>query len=145
MSESQTPQRAVPPINSPEAIHDLLKLHKIAVVGLSDSPARTSYTVSEYMQRRGYTIIPVNPQIQAALGERAYPDLASLPEPPELVNIFRRSEFVGEVVDAAIAAGAKGIWMQLGVTAPAAAERARAAGIPVVMDRCIMVEHGRNG
>src|SRR5881397_1238970 len=115
MSESRFPQQAVPPVNSPEAIRDLLALRKIAVVGLSDSSARTSYTVSEYMQRRGYQIIPVNPQISAALGERAYPTLASLPEPPELVNVFRRSEFVAEVVDAAIAAGAKGIWMQLGV------------------------------
>ena len=87
--------------------------------------------------------MPVNPAIVEALGELAYPTLTGIHEPLELVNIFRRSEHVGAIVDEAIECGARGIWMQVGVIDAAAAERARAAGIPVVMDRCLMVEHGR--
>lgn len=132
---------SVPPINDPQAIHTLLQMRTIAVVGLSDQPDRASYDVARYMQRRGYTIIPVNPTIPAALGEPAYPALTAIGRPVELVNIFRRPEFVAAVVDEAIAIGARGIWMQLGVSDRAAAERARAAGLLVVMDRCIKVEH----
>lgn len=106
----------------------------IAVVGLSDNPERDSYRVSRYMQSQGYRIIPVNPMIAAALGEPSYPDLQSVPEPIDMVDIFRRSELVPPVVDEAIAVGVKYIWMQDGVIHPEAAAKAEAAGIPVIMD-----------
>jgi predicted CoA-binding protein len=132
---------AVPPVNDPAAVRALLAMRNIAVVGLSDDPGRTSYSVSRYMQQHGYHIIPVNPSIGEALGEKAYSSLADVPGPLELVNVFRRSEFVAQVVDEAIAAGAKGLWLQVGVMDAQAAEKARAAGLLVVMNRCIMVEH----
>ncbi len=113
----------------------------IAVVGLSHKRMRPSYGVSEYMQHAGYRIIPVNPAETEVLGEKAYPDLESIPEPVDVVNIFRRSEFVGPIVDAAIRIGAKAVWMQEDVVDEAAAEKARAAGLAVVMDRCILKEH----
>jgi predicted CoA-binding protein len=113
----------------------------IAVVGLSPDPFRPSHGVAEYMQARGYRIIPVNPNADRVLGERSYPDLESIPEPVDMVNIFRRSELVGPVVESAIRIGAKSVWMQEGVVNQAAADAARAAGIEVVMDRCLMVEH----
>jgi predicted CoA-binding protein len=106
----------------------------IAVVGLSDSPDRPSNRVCKYMQEQGYRIIPVNPTIREALGETSYPNLKAVPEPIDMVNIFRRSELVGPVVDEAIAVGAKYIWMQDGVINEAAAARAEAAGIPVIMN-----------
>jgi predicted CoA-binding protein len=106
----------------------------IAVVGLSDNPARDSHRVSKYMQSQGYRIIPVNPMIQETLGEKSYPDLTSVPEPIDMVDIFRRSELVPPVVDEAIKVGVKYIWMQDGVTDPEAAAKAEAAGIPVIMD-----------
>jgi predicted CoA-binding protein len=106
----------------------------IAVVGLSNDPARDSYRVSKYMQSRGYRIIPVNPMIQETLGEKSYPNLKSVPGPIDMVDIFRRSEYVPPVVDEAIEVGVKYIWMQDGVVHPEAAARAEAAGIPVVMD-----------
>ncbi len=106
----------------------------IAVVGLSDNPDRPSYGVSRYMQAQGYRIIPVNPTIEEALGEKSYTDLKSVPEPIDMVDIFRRSELVGPVVDEAIAVGAKYIWMQDGVINEEAAARAEAAGIPVIMN-----------
>jgi predicted CoA-binding protein len=115
----------------------------IAVVGLSSKRYRPSYGVAEYLQRVGYRIIPVNPQEESVLGERAYPDLDSVPEPVDMVDIFRRSEFVPEIVEAAIRKGAKAIWMQEGVIHEAAAGRAEAAGIAVVMDRCILKDHRR--
>ncbi len=115
----------------------------IAVVGLSSRRARPSYSVSEYMQSAGYRIIPVNPQESEVLGEKAYPDLDSVPVPVDIVDIFRRSEFVPEVVEAAIRIGAKAVWMQEEVVHEEAAERARAAGLTVVMDRCILKEHRR--
>jgi predicted CoA-binding protein len=117
--------------------------HTIAVVGLSNNPARTSNRVSHYMQHEGYTIIPVNPGITDALGLRAYPDLQSVPVPVDIVNVFRRPEFVPDIVDAAIAVKAKAIWLQLGIVHEAAARKASEAGLLVVMDQCIMVEHGR--
>jgi hypothetical protein len=113
----------------------------IAVVGLSSRKFRPSYGVSEYMQRAGYRIIPVNPRETEVLGEKAYPDLDSAPRPIDIVNIFRRSEFVPEIVDAAIRVGARAVWMQEGVVHKEAAARARAAGLTVVMDRCILQEH----
>ena len=125
-----------------DPILGILKKYKsIAVVGLSSNPVRSSYGVTEYMQSAGYRIIPVNPAEIEVLGEKAYPDLASIPEPVEIVNIFRRSEFVPEVVDDAIRIGAKAIWMQEGVVHEEAARKAEAAGLAVVMDRCILKEH----
>jgi predicted CoA-binding protein len=106
----------------------------IAVVGLSDRPERDSHRVSKYLQSQGYRIIPVNPMIEEALGEKSYPDLKSVPEPIDMVDIFRRSEFVPPVVDEAIEVGVKYIWMQDGVIHPEAAARAEAAGIPVIMN-----------
>jgi uncharacterized protein len=113
----------------------------IAVVGLSSRRTRPSYSVSEYMQSAGYRIIPVNPEEREVLGEKAYPDLDSAPGPIDIVDIFRRSEYVPEIVEAAIRVGAKAVWMQEGVVHEEAAERARAAGLMVVMDRCILKEH----
>jgi predicted CoA-binding protein len=106
----------------------------IAVVGLSDRPERDSHRVAKYLQSQGYRIIPVNPMINEALGEKSYPDLKSVPEPIDMVDIFRRSELVPPVVDEAIEVGVKYIWMQDGVIHPEAAARAEAAGIPVIMN-----------
>ena len=113
----------------------------IAVVGLSGKRHRPSFGVSEYMQRAGYRVIPVNPGEKEVLGERAYPRLEDVPEKVDLVNIFRRPEYVPEIVAEAIRIGARAVWMQEGVVDQAAAERARAAGLRVVMDRCILKEH----
>jgi predicted CoA-binding protein len=127
-----------------QAIAALLRSAKvIAVVGLSGKKSRPSYGVAEYMQRAGYRIIPVNPNEDNVLGERVYPDLESIPEKIDVVNIFRRSEFVAPVVDAAIRIGAKAVWMQEGVVHEDAAARARASGLVVIMDRCILKEHQR--
>ena len=112
----------------------------IAVVGLSPDPARPSHSVASLLKRRGYTIVPVNPRISEVLGEKAYPDLRSIPFPVEIVDIFRRSELVGPIVDDAVAIGAKAVWMQLGVIDAAAANRAREAGLEVAMDRCPAIE-----
>ena len=106
----------------------------IAVVGLSADPDRISFRVTRYMQEQGYRIIPVNPMIEEVLGEKSYPDLRSVPEPIDMVNIFRRSELVPPVVDQAIEIGVKYIWMQDGVVNPESAAKAEAAGIPVIMD-----------
>jgi predicted CoA-binding protein len=106
----------------------------IAVVGLSGDPDRISFRVTRYMQEQGYRIIPVNPMIEEVLGEKSYPDLKSVPEPIDMVNIFRRSELVAPVVDEAIEIGVKYIWMQDGVVNPESAAKAEAAGIPVIMD-----------
>jgi hypothetical protein len=129
---------------SPEtgAIADLLKRSKtIAVVGLSNSPMRPSHGVSAYMQTNGYRIIPVNPKIKGALGEKAYPSLLDVPEKIDIVNIFRRPEFVEEIVDQAIQLKLPAIWMQEEVVNEGAAQKARQAGIFVIMDRCILKEH----
>lgn len=125
-----------------ETIVNLLRTaHTIAVVGLSSKRWRPSYGVSEYMQRSGYRIIPVNPTFSEILGERSYPDVDAVPERIDIVNIFRRSESVPEIVEAAIRVGAKAVWMQEGVVNQRAAERAKAAGLTVVMDRCLLKEH----
>jgi predicted CoA-binding protein len=118
----------------------LEKYKRIAVVGLSNHTWRASYGVSRFMQTVGYEITPVNPNEREVLGHKAYPTLDDVPDPIEIVNIFRRSEFVPEIVDAAIRRGAKVVWMQEGVIHEEAAQRARAAGIEVVMDRCILKE-----
>jgi predicted CoA-binding protein len=127
-----------------ERITELLKSAKtIAVVGLSDGPARTSFGVSRYMQSQGYHVIPVNPAIAESLGEKAYASLSEVPEKIDIVNIFRRSEFVPEVVEEAIQLKVPAIWMQEGVIHQAAADKARQAGIFVVMDRCILKERAK--
>lgn len=115
----------------------------IAVVGLSDDPSRPSYGVAAAMQRHGYRVVPVNPSLSEALGEQAYPDLASIPFPVDIVDIFRRPEHVPAVVEEAIAIGAPAVWMQLGVSHPAAVRRAVEAGLSVVAERCIKVEYAR--
>lgn len=125
-----------------DPIRDLLRNTKtIAVVGLSDSPLRPSHGVAAYMQTQGYRIIPVNPNIEISLGEKAYPSLLDVKEKIDLVNIFRRPEFVGELVDQAIQLKVPAIWMQEDVVDEEAARRARKAGLFVVMDRCILQEH----
>jgi uncharacterized protein len=119
----------------------LKKYHTVAVVGLSDNPQRPSHQVARYLQTQGYRIIPVNPQCQAVLGEKCYPSLKEVPEPVEVVDIFRKGEAIPAIVEEAIAAGAKVIWMQLGLESPEAAARAQAAGLQVVMNRCMKIEH----
>lgn len=129
-----------------ERITDLLKQARtIAVVGLTDNPLRPSFGVSSYMQSQGYRIIPVNPNLSESLGEKAYAGLLEVPEKIDIVNIFRRPEAVPEVVDEAIQLKVPAIWMQEGVVHEAAAEKARQAGIFVVMDRCILKDHMRYG
>jgi predicted CoA-binding protein len=126
----------------PDPVADLLKRSKtIAVVGLSNSPLRPSHGVSAYMQMNGYRIVPVNPKIKEALGENAYATLLDVPEKIDIVNIFRRPEFVEEVVDQAIRLKVPAIWMQEEVVNEKAADKARQAGIFVIMDSCILKEH----
>jgi hypothetical protein len=115
----------------------------IAVVGLSNRRFRPSYGVSQYMQSVGYRIIPVNPNATEVLGEKAYARLEDVPEPVDIVNVFRRSEYVPDIVESAIRMGAKAIWLQEDVVHEEAAQRAREAGLAVVMDRCILKEHRR--
>ncbi len=118
-----------------DTVHEaLFNTRTIAVVGISDKPWRASHYVARYLQEEGFRIIPVNPYLDEVLGERAYPDLLSIPEPIDMVDIFRRPEFVGPIVDEAIEIGAKYVWMQDGVVNEEAAVKARAAGILVVMD-----------
>ena len=125
-----------------DPVTELLKRARtIAVVGLSDNPLRPSHGVSAYMQSHGYRIIPVNPQIKSSLGEQAYASLLEVPEKIDIVDIFRRAEFVEEVVDQAIRIKAPAIWMQEDVIQEKAAEKARKAGVFVIMDRCILKEH----
>ena len=127
---------------SADPIFDILtKYKRIAVVGLSSNPARPSYGVTEYMQSSGYQIVPVNPNETDVLGEPSYARLEDVPQKIEIVNIFRRAEEVPPVVDAAIQVGAKVVWMQLGIANETAAEKARAAGLTVVMDACLLIEH----
>ena len=131
-------------LNTSDDIGRLLSAVKtIAVVGLSNDPMRPSYGVSSYMQGQGYCIIPVNPTISEALGEQAYADLSSVPEKIDLVNVFRRPEFIPDIVDEAIRLKLPAIWLQEGVIHQAAAQKAREAGMLVVMDRCILKEHRR--
>jgi hypothetical protein len=127
---------------SADPIFDILTQHKtIAVVGLSSNPSRPSHGVAEYLQASGYQIIPVNPNENDVLGEPSYASLDDVPRKIGIVDIFRRPEEVPPVVDAAIRAGAKVVWMQLGIANEPAAERARSAGLTVVMDACMLIEH----
>jgi uncharacterized protein len=131
-------------INSPETIRRILdECRTIAVVGLSSDPSRPSNSVSGYMRRQGYKVIAVNPNETSVFGDKAYPDLFAVPEKIDLVDVFRRSGEAGKAVDEAIAIGAKAVWLQEGVIDNAAAQRALAAGLLVVMDRCWLKEHIR--
>ena len=121
-------------------VEAVLGLRTWAVVGCSPDPGRDSHRIAALLKRRGYRVIPVNPAVDEVLGERCYATVADIPEPVEVVDVFRRSELAGAHVDEAIAIGAKAVWMQLGVVDEAAAERARGAGLRVVMDRCPAIE-----
>jgi predicted CoA-binding protein len=125
--------------------HILTHCRTIAVVGLSPKPHRASFNVARYMQANGYRIIPVNPNVAEVLGEKSYPTLleAAQHEAIDLVNCFRNSEDIPPIVDEAIAIGAKAVWMQLGVAHPAAAAKAEGAGLLVVQDKCLKLEHAR--
>ena len=131
-------------MNQADTIEKILKESKtIAVVGLSPDPARPSHSVARYLQAQGYRIIPVNPFVGEVLGEKSYPDLASVPEAVDVVDIFRRPQHVPAIVEAAIAKGARAVWMQEGIVHHEAAARAREAGLMVVMDLCMFREHQR--
>jgi len=132
-------------INSHETIQRILdECRTIAVVGLSSDPSRASHGVAGYMRRQGYKVIAVNPNETQVFGEKAYPDLAAVPEKIDLVDVFRRSDEAGKAVDDAIAVGAKAVWLQEGVIDRGAAQRALDAGLLVVIDRCWLKEHIRN-
>lgn len=125
-----------------DPVTEILRQAKtIAVVGLSSRRHRPSYGVAQFLQQAGYKIFPVNPNEREVLGEKSYPRLEDVPERVDIVDIFRRAEFVPEIVESAIAIGAKAVWMQEGVIHDAAAERARQAGLVVVMDSCILKEY----
>ncbi|MBI4235949.1 MAG: CoA-binding protein [Chloroflexi bacterium] len=127
-----------------QTIEEIIREAKVvAVVGLSPREDRPSHGVARYLKEHGYRIIPVNPQVPEVLGERSYPDLRSIPEPVDVVDIFRRSAEVGPIVDDAVTIGAKAVWMQEGVINEEAAAIARRAGMGVVMDRCMLKEHRR--
>jgi uncharacterized protein len=127
-----------------DAIDDLLKsAHTIAVVGLSSNAMRPSYGVAQYMQRAGYRIIPVNPNEESVLGEPAVASLDDIREKVDIVDVFRRSEFVPEIAESAIAIGARALWLQEGVINEQAAKRARDAGLFVAMDLCVLKEHAK--
>jgi hypothetical protein len=127
-----------------QQIRDILEhAHTIAMVGASDKPDRDSYQVMEYLIANGYRVVPVNPIVEAIQGERSYATLAAIPVKVDVVDVFRRSDAVPPIVDEAIAIGAPVVWMQLGVVNEEAAQTARAAGVAVVMDRCMKVEHRR--
>lgn len=134
-------------MNEPEVIEAMLgqgRGRTIAVVGLSDNPAKPSYYVSEYMQRHGYKIYPVNPSLETVLGEKSYPSLTELPVKPDVVNVFRLPKFIPAIVEEMLTLGLKKIWVQQGIIHMDAAKRAEEGGIKVVMDRCIMIEHRRH-
>jgi len=132
-------------MNDAEMRSLLERSRTIAVVGLSDKPERASNSISRYLIAMGYNVIPVNPMLEEVLGLRSYPDLISIPEPVDIVDVFRRSEYVPPIVEQAIEIGAQAVWMQRGVMNAEAAARAEAAGLGVVMNRCIMVDHERLG
>jgi len=129
---------------SPEQICQLLReSHSVAVVGLSPNPARPSFNVAKALQGFGHRILPVRPLVESVLGEKAYPDLESLPEVPDLVDVFRAAEHVPAIVDSCIRLGIRKLWLQDGIVHEAAALRAQQAGITVVMDRCMLRDHSR--
>jgi predicted CoA-binding protein len=127
-----------------EEIKAILRDYRVvAVVGLSPQPERPSFKVARYLQEHGYRIIPVNPGQKEILGEKCYPRLSDIPFPVEVVDIFRNVEAIPAIVDDAIATGAKVVWMQQGLVEPAAARKAREAGLQVVMDRCMKIDHAQ--
>lgn len=133
-------------MNEPDIILDMLggrppQPRVLAVVGLSDDPTRPSHSVSSYMQSRRYRILPVNPSVESVLGETSYPSLRDLPMKPDVVNVFRLPRAIPAIVDEMLELGLRNLWVQLGIRNMEAAERAEAAGIRVVMDRCILIEH----
>ena len=130
----------------PQVIGDILKNYRVvAGVGLSPKPERPSYQVAEYLKQHGYRIIPVNPGQREILGEKCYPSLKDIPFPVEVVDIFRNVEAIPAIVDEAIQVGAKAVWMQLNLVEPESACKAKEAGLQVVMDRCLKVEHSKSG
>jgi predicted CoA-binding protein len=127
-----------------QEIAGILKNYRVvAVVGLSTDSNRASHQVAQYLKQHGYRIVPVNPGCTEVLGEKCYRSLKDIPFPVEVVDIFRKVEAIPDIVDEAIAVGAKVVWMQLGLTEPQSAKRAREAGLEVVMDRCMKIEHGQ--
>jgi hypothetical protein len=135
-------------MNEPDVILNMLGGHQreprtLAVIGLSDDPTRPSHSVSAYMQRAGFRILPINPGVSHVLGERCYPSLRDLPQRPDVVNVFRLPRFIPAIVDDMIDLGLQNLWVQLGIRNDPAAIRAEDAGIHVVMDRCILIEHQR--
>jgi len=144
MAEQEMQMTGDPTPKDVQGIADILKNYRVvAVVGLSSDPARPSYRVAEYLQQHGYRIIPVNPACQEILGEKCYPSLKEIPFPVEVVDIFRKVEAIPAIVDEAIHVGAKAVWMQLELVEPVSAQKARNAGLQVVMDRCLKIEHTR--
>ncbi len=142
LSEDSDPSSSHPPATAGDPASEILKNSRtIAVVGLSSRRHRPSYGVAEYLQSVGYRVIPVNPTETEVLGEKSYARLEDIPEHVDIVDIFRRSEFVPEIVESAIRIGARGVWMQEGVIHSQAAERARSAGLFVIMNACILKEH----
>ena len=127
--------------NNAEMRELLNEVKTIAVIGLSANESKASHEVAKYLQQNGYKIIPVNPGIDEVLGEKSYPDLKAIPESIDVVDVFRRSEFVPEVADQAIAIGAKILWLQLGVINEESARKAREAGLTVIQDACMLQEH----
>ncbi len=121
----------------------LREARTVATVGLSEDTSKPAHTVPAYLQAQGYHVVPVNPTIETALGEKAYASLTDVPEAIDVVQIFRRSDYVGPIVDEAIKVGAKAVWMQVGIADEEAAARARAAGLDVVMNQCMRVQHIR--
>lgn len=136
----------MPIVQTDDELREILtRYRRVAVVGLSDDPDRPSNSVASFLQDQGYEIYPVNPTLvgKTVLGREVYGSLADLPEQPEIVDVFRRSIYVSDIADAAIAVGAKVLWTQLGVRDDAAAARASSAGLLVVQNRCTAIEHGR--
>jgi predicted CoA-binding protein len=132
------------PAASPEEIRAILKNSRVvAVVGLSPKPERASHQVAQYLKEHGYHIVPVNPGQKEILGETCYPSLKDIPFPIEVVDIFRNVEAIPAIVDEAIAIGAKVVWMQQGLAEPASARKAKKAGLQVVMDRCMKIDHAQ--
>ena len=135
-------------MNEPEIMLEMLggpehAPRVLSVVGLSDDMAKTSYRVSAYMQAQGYRILPVNPRIESALGEKSYASLSELPVKPDVVNVFRLPKYIPAIVEEMLALGLSNLWLQMGICNDEAAQKAEAGGIQVVMDRCIMADHRR--
>ncbi len=129
----------------PEEIAEILKKYRVvAVVGLSEDPSRPSHQVAHYLQQHGYRIVPINPACIEILGEKCYPSLKDVPFPVEVVDIFRKAEAIPAIVAEALEVGAKVVWMQLGLVEIESAQNAKKAGLQVVMDRCMKIEHGKH-